>query len=189
MIDPSNIVRYDYTDAELEELIIFCICVAGKTADIIAPRVHELIKSRGEYSPLEWLHCIEIEVISKGLANWMKTCGIGCYNQKTQTILDLYNKNLDLKDCSLEDLESIKGIGPKTARFFLMCTRPNVELAALDTHILKFLAANGVENVPKSTPKGKRYKDLEQIFLSMVPKPFTPAEYDLIIWRKYSEGN
>lgn len=37
MIDPKNIVR-KYSDEELQELLIFCICVAGKTAATIAPQ-------------------------------------------------------------------------------------------------------------------------------------------------------
>jgi hypothetical protein len=37
MIDPQNIIR-EYTDSELEELLIFTICVAGKTAKTNAKR-------------------------------------------------------------------------------------------------------------------------------------------------------
>ena len=88
----------------------------------------------------------------------------------------------------MSDLETIKGIGPKTSRFFLMSSRQGVEYAALDTHILRWMRDQGIENIPKSTPSGKRYLDLEQIYLKMVPEGKSVGEFDLEIWREYS-GN
>ena len=70
-----------------------------------------------------------------------------------------------------------------------MSSRHNVQHAALDTHLLKYLRAEGVENVPKSTPSSnKQYDRLEKEFLSRVPQGMTPAEFDLEIWKKYSDS-
>jgi thermostable 8-oxoguanine DNA glycosylase len=198
MIDPEKIVRYDYTDAELEELLIFCVCVAGKTAKTIAPRVDKLcheqydMNDEGDLvqlhlSPFEWLRSFNVTMMDINvLEERVKALGIGCYSQKAETISEILRSGLDLRTCSVSDLETIKGIGPKTSRFFIMSSRRDVQHAALDTHILRWMRDQGVENVPKSTPTGKKYLDLEQTFVKMVPEGMSPAEYDLEIWREYS---
>jgi thermostable 8-oxoguanine DNA glycosylase len=61
-------------------------------------------------------------------------------------------------------LEQIYGIGPKTSRFFILWTRPNASFAALDRHILRWLREKGYQ-VSKTPPTGKRYCELENIFL------------------------
>ena len=174
MIDPNNIVR-EYTDSELEELLIFTILVAGKTAKTIAPRAAVL------HQYLQVTNNLDID----DLVAVMKRIGLGPYN-KAQTIIEALR--LDLRTCTIEDLEKIKGIGPKTAKAFIMWSRPNIQQAILDTHVLKWLKSQGVDNVPKSTPsRGPTYDRLEQEFLSRVPEGMTPAEFDLVIWRSYSE--
>jgi thermostable 8-oxoguanine DNA glycosylase len=93
----------------------------------------------------------------------------------------------DLKTVSLWRLMQVRGCGPKTARMFLMFTRPNQRYAALDTHVLKHLKANG-HKVPKATPSsGRRYDELEQIFLKMADDAkMSVADYDLMIWKRYA---
>ena len=72
MIDPQNIVRYDYTDNELQELIVFCVCVAGKKASVIAPRVDKLCRSESEFfSPFQIIMLVELFSKQK-LQNYMK---------------------------------------------------------------------------------------------------------------------
>ena len=115
----------------------------------------------------------------------LKESGLGQYQRLTQAFKDALQLE-DLRNIGLDDLEGCHGIGPKTSRFFLSCFRPGLQVAILDTHVLKFLKANGVERVPKSTPSGSNYLRLEQEFLKLVPKPFTPAEFDLIIWNRYA---
>jgi endonuclease III len=178
MIDPQNIVR-EYTDSELEELLVFTILVAGKTAKTIAPRAHKL------YEYISTCKRMYLKMDCLILAKFMKQIGLGPYN-KADTILRALK--LDLRTCSIEDLEKIKGIGPKTAQAFVMWSRPNIQKAILDTHILKWLRDQGVDRVPKSTPpRGSTYDRLEQEFLSRVPEGMTPADFDLQIWRSYSE--
>lgn len=186
MIDPRNIVR-EYSDVELEELIIFCICVAGKTAKTIAPRVGRLV-TLAEVSNLSLFDYIR-QLHHSALASILGNLGIGCYTSKALTMKLLVKKwwsGAEIREAIPEDLEEIKGIGPKTSRFFVMCHKGG-NYAALDTHVLKYLRAQGFE-VPKSTPNGKRYKEIEQQFLSLVPKGMTPAEFDLEIWNKYAKS-
>jgi hypothetical protein len=185
MIDPQNIVRYDYTDAELQELLIFSVCVAGKKASTIAPRVHEVCGWSTHPFGILKLLSVCLEPFGCGLAGILKDAGIGCFNQKAETIQQILDSGIDLRTCSVGDLENIKGIGPKTARFFIMSSRKNVRFATLDTHVLRFLRDKGI-NAPKSTPSGKKYLTLEQEYLKMVPDDKTPAEFDLQIWKQYS---
>jgi thermostable 8-oxoguanine DNA glycosylase len=100
------------------------------------------------------------------------------------------NSGIDLKTCTVDDLESIPGIGPKTARCFLIHSRPNQQLGALDTHILRYMREQGYD-VPKSTPSSKKYKEVEKKWLKLANEISkktgkTLAEVDLDIWRKYA---
>lgn len=116
----------------------------------------------------------------------LQDSGIGCYNNKAKSIHQLAHAGLDLRTCTVDELEGIHGIGPKTARMFVLHTRPAAEVAALDVHILHYMSDRGI-SVPKSTPSGRRYKELETKFLEMARKAGkTPADFDLEIWRKYS---
>ena len=45
MIDPYNITKYDRTQNELEEFLLFCIVVAGKTAYIQSRKLDEFLTS------------------------------------------------------------------------------------------------------------------------------------------------
>jgi len=98
--------------------------------------------------------------------------------------------DLDLATCSLEDLMNVHGVGQKTARFFLLHTRPNCQCAVLDTHILKWLRENQVVDVPQSTPTNvKQYLALEKQFLFLARGNFpfmSIADIDLTLWMKYS---
>jgi len=112
----------------------------------------------------------------------------GQYTRIEKAFNALVAGEIDLWRCTVQDLEAIHGIGPKTARFFLLKTRPGVRCAALDTHILKWLKARG-HSVPKATPQsGKRYAEIEKIFLEECDKAGkAPAELDSEIWRSYAE--
>lgn len=186
MINPQNIVRH-YQSYELPELFIFCVCVAGKKASTTAPRVKRFcdnIVDMAEYGNPLFACLLE----KSHVAEILRVNGIGCFNQKAETLTQAAVKfpvYKLLRDATIEDLESIKGVGPKTSRFFRMCHDPEAKHAALDTHILKWMRAQGID-CPKSTPTGTRYLELEQKFLSLVPEGLTPAEFDLQIWRSYA---
>lgn len=197
MVDPMNITKFDRTEEELQEFAIFAVCVAGKTAKSIAPRVAQLIKNMvilpNKPDSVRTFDMIALMQPYR-LANMMKDVGIGCFNQKADTICMLaqrvHNGMLNLRTCTPEDLEKIKGIGAKTSRFFILHSRANARYAALDTHILKHLTAWEIPQVPLSTPpKGPAYARLERAFLNLADAAgMTPADYDLMLWRHYSAG-
>lgn len=187
MVDPHDCTKYNRTDSELEEFLIFSVCVAGKRADTTAKAVDKLLTELGWKSwligltPLDFIRGRSYRYVKERLL----ICGIGCMQLKATALKQLATRRLNLRTCSVEDLESIHGIGPKTARYFLLHTRKKCRVAALDTHILKWLAARGIPNVPKSTPPaGKSYKRLEDIFLGHAREMRkTPAQLDLEIWK------
>ena len=92
-----------------------------------------------------------------------------------------------LTTITVSELEMVRGIGPKTARFFVLHSRPNQQIAVLDTHILAWMRSNGV-NAPKATPTLKRYLVLEDYFLREAwSRGMSPADLDLAIWKEKSQ--
>jgi thermostable 8-oxoguanine DNA glycosylase len=185
LVDPDNITDFDKSAPELELVLLFWVCAAGKKAKVAARNLDRLLRKGhvlfGELEPFRI-----ISLFGKSLAEELKNHGIGCYNNKSRSMLELASSGIDLKLCSVSDLESIRGIGPKTARCFLMHSRRNVRHAGLDTHCLKYLRERGF-NVPKSTPTGRKYLELESIFLKMADESGkSVAEFDLEIWKRYS---
>lgn len=168
--------------------MVFAICVAGKNANTTALALNPIFdwaERKGDM-PIFYIE----RAISVQGNGFLRDKGIGCYNNRAKTIYQLAEKIAANKDflriATVTDLEQIHGIGPKTARFFVMHSRHNQRLAALDTHILKELKAEGFK-VPKSTPPaGLRYNQLEQAFISLADRAgMSVADYDLMIWKKY----
>lgn len=207
MIDPCNITDFNRSDFELEEFALFAVLVAGKKAKSTAVALEKLLThirgyvadKLGELADMASpFGLISFAGAFMDLPALMKNAGIGCHTQKSKALLELVARSflimddalhLDIRTCEVEELESVCGIGPKTARFIILHSRPNAAVAALDTHILKFLSDSGVTNVPKATPAaGPTYRRLEREFLHLVPANMTVADFDLYIWRKYS-GN
>ena len=186
MINPATITNYNATDNELQEVLIFWICVAGKTARTISRAVDRLLNNLKGKTPFEKIKSAG----KKQLPGFLKDNGIGCYSIKSRSLWELVNSNIDLRNCTVDELENLYGIGPKTARCFVIHSRADAKYAGLDTHVLKFLRDKG-HNVPKSTPAGKKqYRELELLFLNYVKKSGkTVADFDLEIWRRYSGNN
>jgi thermostable 8-oxoguanine DNA glycosylase len=183
MVDPKNITNYDRSDIELEEFLLFSVLVANKPAHVTAKKLDDFLASIPlNRSPLEKIKHL---TINNKLASHLKHHKTGQYHRIEKCLKSLLRSELDLKTCSAQDLENIPGIGPKTARFFILHSRRDQHLAALDTHILKFLKELGY-NVPKSTPSGNKYRELEKAFLIEAKKlDRDPASLDLEIWRYY----
>lgn len=184
MIDPSNVTNYNRNRFELEEFALFSVIAAGKVAKIQAAKLDSFLNLCESllYTPFQYVQSL---VTTDMLLPMLQTHKIGQYARVCRAFKDV--SQLDVKTCTIAQLEACYGIGPKTARFFILHTRPNQQIAAIDTHILKFLRSQNVKKVPKSTPVGKDYERLENIFLSLVPKGKTVAQFDLEIWNKYAK--
>ena len=189
MINPERITEYYAKTNRLEEAALFWLCVAGKTASQISPRLDLLLNDLHvalgvrRWQPFRVVR----EAGEANLRRLLKANGIGCHASKAKGMTQLANSGIDLKTCSVKDLDDIHGIGLKTASCFVMHTRPDARCAGLDTHILKYLAALG-HDVPKSTPgSDRRYHEIERTFLEYVDLcGRTAAQLDLLVWRVYA---
>ena len=194
MIDPTTITNYNRTEAELEEFLLFCIMVAGKNAKQTAKKLDSfLFGTLGIISPLDWIQNLvnlEKNGISKNfpLMYCMKQHKLGQYNRLEQAFKGILQFKGNLKNVSVEELESVSGIGSKTSRFFVLHSRPDQQIAVLDTHILKWMYSQGYD-VPKTTPRKDLYGKIEKDFLTEAWKrEKTPAEFDLEIWKSYAHN-
>lgn len=192
MIDPTKITNFERTLPELEEFLMFAICVAGKNSFQQAAKLDLLLTALRDHTeipdfrPFKAIHQMEDE---NCLIECLREVKMGQYNRISTAFrgISFYLSGGGINFLSwieLKYLECIKGIGMKTARFFVMHSRPNQMVACLDTHILKWLAAKGHE-VPKSTPQGDKYLALEKIFLDYAKEmSMMPADLDLKIWNE-----
>ncbi len=169
----------------LESKLIYSAVVAGKSArfaDGVLDRLMRLVIDGGHGWPMA---AVRTWVQEGDLGGVLRACRSGSYRRLTRCLDEL--SQLDLATATVEVLEGVHGIGPKTARFWVMWTQPGARYAALDTHILKYLRSLG-HDAPKSTPQaGPVYRRLEQIFLAqadMLGK--TPRELDYEVWDWYA---
>jgi len=135
-----------------------------------------------EQNPFDYLR----ELGETGIHNALVAAKVGQYSRLTKAIVQ--SLDLDLATASLEDLMNVFGCGPKTARFFLLHSRPQCECAVLDTHILAWMRDRGID-APAATPSGAKYLELEKTFLFMAKVCFPQmsiAQVDLLIWMKQS---
>jgi hypothetical protein len=187
MIDPLHFTKYDRTQAELEELLLFSIMVAGKRADLTVKKLETFLQSwggcevgRDHSHPFHVVRCM----IDRGqFGRQLRKHRVGQYRRIGCAFRGAIL--LDPRTCTVQDLEKIPGIGPKTARMFVMHSRPGQQYAALDTHVLTYLRKLGVRRVPKTTPPaGANYRRLEQIFVGCARAlGMSPADLDLMVWK------
>lgn len=183
-VDPKNITNFQRTDAELESFMVFAIAVAGKKASVTADLISKVLaEAKPDESPFQYLKRIPLE-------DHLRFWKVGQYNRITPAILGVMK--LNLRTCTMGDLLKVHGIGPKTANFFLLHSRPNHEGAVLDTHILRWMREVHGVKTPKSTPSGKRYDELEKLARELIGKSFphlSLADADLFIWKMMSNNN
>lgn len=187
MIYAEDITKYDCTDAELEERILFWVAVAGKNAQVQAHKVDGFItllrtlsKESDSWTPFEL-----IRATGSDLVRWTaKNVKIGKYNTLVPCYVRLASSTIDLRACSVEDLMKFPGIGPKTARCFILHSRAGARLAGLDRHIMRFLASRGYTRSIGTPGNPREYARLEAIFLKECDKyHMAPADFDLMLWK------
>jgi thermostable 8-oxoguanine DNA glycosylase len=181
-IDPQLITNYNRNKYQKESFLLYCIVAAGKTAKTQAAKLNEFLK--GITKPFNYIKEL---VNDEQLYNYLVKSKLGQYKRIEKSFEKVVD--LDLDRVTVDELVRVKGIGPKTARFFVMHSRKGERVATLDVHILKWLREQGVENVPSQTPQSSlNYNRLEKAFLELAEKMGrTPAELDLQIWREKSQ--
>lgn len=181
MIYTDQVINYSRTDAELEELILFLVLVAGKNASRTA-YVLEKFLAGNLHCPFDYIReLIKNNTLVKKLneyrtGNYTKT-------EKAFKQLTLEHTGATLRNITPDKLEEIHGIGMKSSRCFVCWSQSDVRYSMLGVHILRWMREElGIET-PKQTPSKKKYLELEQIFLAHADKlKINPTELDLSIW-------
>lgn len=178
MIDPQNIINYNRTDAELEEVLLFLVLVAGKTASVVSRQLEGFLQGQPPFTTIRQIDDLE---------GALKAHRTGQYTRTVKAFRQLVNSGMNLRTCTLDDLTAIHGIGRKSASCFLMWTRRGQRVSGLDTHLLAELRELG-HDAPKSTPGSKKvYDRLEKVFLDLADAAgMSPEDFDLAIWKKRS---
>ncbi len=193
MIDPARVIDFNRCPHELEEFLLFCIVAAGKNSYIQANKLEQFLAPwrKDGYAPFNAIYTMDIERHS--LDFFLRDVKMGQYQRIATAfrgVSDFFRYDFDnprfhpLSTVPVRYLECVKGIGMKTSRFFVMHTRKNQYYACLDTHILQWLGSKGHE-VPKTTPNGVKYLELEKLFLDYAKDMgMLPAALDLQIWNE-----
>lgn len=183
-IRPLAITIYDRDDEALQRFFIFSVIAAGKDSDWAAAKVGHLLRNKPPGAlPLPWLRDHAADPHNVLVVN-----RVGQYTRIYNAITEA--ADVDLRTATVEELDGIFGVGPKTARLFVLHSRPGAECVPLDTHILKWLRDLKVDDVPPETPQSKKqYHRLEGLALAFMKAnyPGVPiAQTDLLLWARYS---
>lgn len=176
MIDPHNITNYNYSDSELEEFLLFCVSVAGKTAYIISDKINQFLNLEDGKTPFIKIRKM---INNQSLDINLRKIKLGKYRVLNKCFSDLVLSNIDLRTCSVEELEQFIGISHKTSRYFILHSRKDSgNIACIDVHVRRWLENKGYSG---------NYYNLEKAFLEEVAKTNkTVAEFDLEIWNEFA---
>ena len=179
MINPTELIQPTDSISRKQEFLLFCILAVGKNSVSASAKLDALLAGKYENTtPFDYL-------LSQNIEELVREAKTGQYKRVTAAILQALE--VDVETVTLEQLQSIHGIGPKTARFFLVHAQGKKH-AILDTHILKWMRSL-FPDVPKATPPAKHYGKWEQLCLMFMQAKFpgyTPLVADLEIWKSQS---
>jgi hypothetical protein len=170
---------------QLLEFAIFSVCVAGKNSDQTAKKVDQLWRDKDFRTTLtvQWsnppMTDTEHELYVKLIRQFLVTHKIGQYDRLSRVIMWLNQNCAKLDTILFNTLVNFRGIGPKTAAFFLLHSRSNASIPVIDTHICKYMATS---NLAKYLENARIVKEwIEHDFPGM-----TLAQADLHLWTQYS---
>jgi hypothetical protein len=197
MIDPYDL-SHPWDRNRLEEWILFGICVANKPADPTAVKVDAVLNTLREEivnvcsffpeceTPPTPFELVGMAAESNMLRKILKKHKVGQYTRIERAFREVVEKIKDPLNTTVEELETVHGIGPKTARMIMLYYKPETACVPLDTHVLKWLRAQGYD-APKGTPSGKKYLELENIFiLEAYKRGMSVKDLDSQVWAYYA---
>ena len=193
MITPNSITNFNRSTAELGWFWLFCLSVQGKNSGVQSRKINNII------------HCFEdafqcevdpIYVYSKTpheFSEELEQIGLGQYDRIFTALAETVEAGgvEFLKTATVEELMGIYGVGPKTARFFILHSCRGARCVPLDTHVIKWLQmvvrANMCSSFTCSRPTNNEdYLLKEKAALSWMDKIFPDisiADADLLIWK------
>jgi hypothetical protein len=191
MIDPSNVTHTARTDAELEEFLLFCVCVAGKNADQQAAKLDRFLGSRPPFAFIRARHR------DGTLEARLREVRLGKYTLLARSFREMAHAGADLRACGWEELTRFPGIGIKTAKFFVLHSRAGAMHGVLDTHVLGWMRDHWeprrarADSVPRHSPQDPHaYRFWETVYFGMVSArhhggPAVDwARFDLDLWKE-----
>lgn len=189
-VDPFHL-PYTMTPRQLEYWILFSVCVAGKGAAQTHKKLNAALCDMpsdrtsaydSAFNRIQWA-----DLIPRNLYNVLKKHKLGKYRLLLKAFRTI--ARLDISRIDIPMLEAVPGIGPKSARMIMLYSDPQANCVPLDTHILKYLAAQGIKDVPKSTPpSGPKYSKLERQFQLLARvQGKTVRELDTEVWNSYAK--
>ncbi len=190
MIDPNDVTDPARTPAGLEEFLLFCVVVAGKNADQQAAKLERFLGGR---RPFAHIRSSDREGL---LEARLREVRLGKYALLCRSFRELAHSGADLGSCTWEELTRFPGIGIKTAKFFVLHSRPAEMHGVLDTHVLAWMrehwegAGRGGPRVPGHSPQEPRaYRFWETVYFGMVAArrhggAVDWAKFDLDLWRE-----
>lgn len=191
-LDDIEQIKIDRNEEELQTFIMFAVAVAGKTAKTISNSLNYFFHLSDEYVDKNLLPFDKLKILIKldKLDELIKRSGLGQHKKLSNCFRYLASNKIDLKNCTIKDLELIPGISFKTSRFFILFNRENVKCAVLDRHILAEMKSLGFD-VPKNTPQNSKvYTKIEKQFINYAESiGKTPSSLDLEIWKKRSKND
>ena len=195
MIDPKKVTNYKRNQWQLQEFLLYCICVAGKKSEIESPKVRKFcMDARFGFNLLPFDLIRKLLGVSSvehdGLMQHLLKYKIAPYKARYNSFRDVVSLlPKDLNEVGLEDLMEVRGISTKTSRFFLTHSREDFNEPVLDTHILRFLSEEGYR-VPSATPQNEaEYARVAKIFTRIANfEGKSVADLDLEVWKQYSYG-
>jgi hypothetical protein len=195
MIDPNQVTNAARTPAELEEFLLFCVVVAGKNADQQSAKLERFLGGRKPFA-----HIRASDRDGK-LVERLREVRLGKYALLARSFRELSRSGVDLSACTWEGLTLFPGIGIKTAKFFVLHSRPGQMHGVLDTHVLAWMrehwagARTGGLPVPRHSPQDPRaYRFWETVYFGMVAARHHGragvdwAGFDLDLWKERRGG-
>jgi hypothetical protein len=195
MIDPSAVTRLARTESELEEFLLFCVVVAGKNADQQARKLEDFLGGAAPFPFIRSLRGGELE-------RRLKRVKLGKYALLGESFRRMARAGVDLRSCAWERLLAFPGVGIKTAKFFVLHSRPRQMHGVLDTHILSWMRQHpaftgrlGLK-IPRHSPQdAAAYRFWETVYFGMIlarhhqaspgpDKPIDWARVDLDLWKE-----
>ena len=195
MIDPKKVTDYNRNEWQLQEWLLYCVCVAGKKSEIESPKVRQFcLDPRFGFNLTPFKLIRKLLKISSceadGLKQHLCKYKIAPYQQRYNSFVDAVELLPDnLSEVTIDELQEVRGISTKTSRFFLTHSRADFDEPVLDTHILRFLQEEGYR-VPTSTPQNPtEYARVANIFRRIARhEGKSVTDLDLEVWTQYSYG-
>ncbi|NTF17480.1 hypothetical protein G6L37_03535 [Agrobacterium rubi] len=188
MIDVYDVTKFDRSERELQEYLMFCLAVAGKKATVIAEKLNNLLSGMtAQDDPFSYVTRLHSE--GRLEAELMRV-RMGKYSLLREAYPAIASRFAGrLSSVPIPELEMVRGIGPKTARYFVLHSRslPG-DIAVIDTHVMKYLRHLGHE-VPRRLPTRANYARLEKLMIDAARSSgMGMADFDLAVWTHYSSS-